>query len=465
MGFVAVGNFDLDAMETRIKDSFSGLKNPDEPRERTQSPLPDHEPKYVVVTDKELTYTSVAVNWKTDDVESNTARGYNESTVEGLAMSILNERFALLTTQPGNAFLGAGIGVQRLTPAEGATYMGIGAPEGKALAAYEAALTEVERLRRFGVTQAELDRARTNHLRQVQSWILESENEPSSEAAEELIRVYTNGEMVTGAEFEAKMVESHVKTLTTEDLNTAFNRLMSEGSKVVVVTQPDKDGAAAPTVEALKAIEAKVSKMELQPPEKEGETEPPVDTPEPGSIVERDTETWSAIGFTKWTLSNGIEVYWKETDFKDDSLTYSGWSPGGTAMVDVADRVAASTAVPLSRQSGAGRLDIPGLVRWGAGKDFTANVGLGGNYESISGSASPKDFESALMATYALITQPRFSEDAFRVERDRRTEGPRNRPRHPRHARTDAWTDARYADEPWQKSWTVPTQPAMHLAQ
>lgn len=464
MAFIAVGDFDVDEMEAQIKARFGKLENPDEPRERVRPDLPDHDPLYTVVTDPELPQSSVAMMMKFDDLEGQTHGSYRETLIEGMAASILNERLGAIARKPGAPFLGAGVNSGRMTPTEGRVGLGVGAREGELLTAYEAGLVEVERMVRHGATQAELDRARTNTLRRFEGYILEKENEPSGQAAQELIRVFTNKECMPGIEYEAMLAKRYLPNVTLDEVNAVMREAMKKGSRVVIATLPDKEGVEPPTVDDLKAIEAKVAAMEIDPPQAEAAVQPPVDPPAPGSIVTTDTTLLEPLGFTRWTLSNGIDVYWKKTDFKADQIVFRGSSPGGTRQLADQDWVPASTMTALAGRSGAGRLDVDGLIRWNSGRDFSINVSTSSNYENISGRASPQDLEHALTLVYARVTEPRFTEDAFQVEKANRAEALRNRLLNPGAVFSDAWGEALWPTDPLRRPWTIETLDQMDLA-
>ena len=53
--------------------------------------------------------------------------------------------------------------------------------------------------------------------------------------------------------------------------------------------------------------------------------------PTPGSIT--DEEQIESINAQKWTLSNGITVIAKQTDFRDDEVEFRAFSPGGHSLV------------------------------------------------------------------------------------------------------------------------------------
>lgn len=464
MAFVAVGDFDVDQMEARIKRSFSGLENPSEPRERVRPDLPAHDPIYLVIADPELPGTSVQVSLKHDDVESNTHGSYRRKLMEGLVSSILNERLGRVARQADAPFLGAGLGGGRLTPTESASTLGVGAREGEALPAYEAALIEVERLKRFGVTRDELDRARTNTLRYFEGAMAEAENESSDEAAAELIRVFTTGETMPGLAYEAQLVEAFLPEFTVEEVSALAAGLVTDGSRIVTVLLPEKEGLIPPTVDEVKAVEARVAAMELEAPQEAAAVGAPVDAPEPGSIVATDDSLKESLGFTRWTLSNGIDVYWKETDFKDDEVVFRGTSPGGFLQHPIEDLVPAMTATSILDRSGVGRLDVDGLIAWTAGKQFDASASVGHHRETMGGSASPKDLEAALTYLYARVTAPRFDATAFELEKQSQAETLRNADLTPSARFYKAWTEAMYPGNPVVRQWTPEDLEAMDRA-
>lgn len=46
------------------------------------------------------------------------------------------------------------------------------------------------------------------------------------------------------------------------------------------------------------------------------------------------TEQDSKLGTTTWTLSNGVKVTFKKTDFKDDEIVFTSRSLGGSSLLN-----------------------------------------------------------------------------------------------------------------------------------
>ena len=118
-----------------------------------------------VVTDPELTQSSVNVIRKRPREDEHTAGDYRRDLVQRLFEAMLNERFDELTRRPDAKFLGAGIYGGNLSPkvetvALGANVQSGGIPDGLSAIGIEA-----RRARQFGFGTTELDRAKKRMVR------------------------------------------------------------------------------------------------------------------------------------------------------------------------------------------------------------------------------------------------------------------------------------------------------------
>ena len=74
------------------------------------------------------------------------------------------------------------------------------------------------------------------------------------------------------------------------------------------------------------------------------------------------------IGATVLTLSNGVEVWLKPTDFKNDQVLFSAYALGGASLATEADYPEASLATALVGVGGMGGLNPVDLSKLLAGK-------------------------------------------------------------------------------------------------
>ena len=137
--------------------------------------------------------------------------------------------------------------------------------------------------------------------------------------------------------------------------------------------------------------------------------------PTPGSITHE--EQIESIDAQKWTLSNGITVIAKQTDFRDDEVLFRAFSPGGHSLVSDDDFVSAEYAAELISGSGVGPHDNVTLEKLLAGKLVSVSPYISELFEGFRGNASPEDMETLFQLIWLYATEPRLDTAYFsRIE-------------------------------------------------
>ena len=197
-------------------------------------------------------------------------------------------------------------------------------------------LTEIARLKTHGVRPGELERAKTRTLERFEQLLAEQDKTPSRRFAEEIVRLFANDEPMPGIALEAAANRDFLPSISLDEINgfVASDGFFPDTDRVVVVGQPEKEDLALPTVDELQSVESEVAASEIAPPKLESEVGPLLSQlPAPGEIVETSTAHQEALGFTVYTLSNGIRVWAKQTDFQEDQIIVQGFGDGGTSTV------------------------------------------------------------------------------------------------------------------------------------
>ncbi|TVQ88804.1 MAG: insulinase family protein [Deltaproteobacteria bacterium] len=464
MAVIVVGDVDPDEIEASIVAKFSDLQGPDQPRERVRPEVPGlQEPAWLVLTDPEVPTSNLQVSRVFVEREGSTHGDYRRSLAEGLMQRAMAERLGELSRREDSPLLGAFAGRSRITPTSRADQLGINPKAGREIEAYELVLTELRRFVEFGPTEGELDRARRDTLRFFRSMLKEIDQTSSTTHAEEIIRVFMTGEPMPGLPYEVALAERFVPDFTVQDIQVIAEEFL-QGPRLVVGIFPEGH-ESIPSIEQFQASEARVATVELAPPEAEGELVDPIEPPPtPGSVVHIDRTFEESLGFVRYDLSNGVQVYVRPTDFKSDEVRFAGFRPGGSSLIDDADYVPLATMGSILTQSGVGALDAEALRRWLAGKNLSVTTRVGTYAEKVSGSASPEDLGYALQLLHAKVVAPRFDETAFALDRASRTESLRNRLVNPAAHFSDAWTRLVSPDDPRAQPWTVERLAEMDLA-
>jgi zinc protease len=464
MAVFVVGDVDADAAQGMIESTFSDLTNPTAERERVGFPIPVHpETLYGAYADPEQSYSIVQILTKIAGTEQPDRRSYRERYVQRALAQVLNERLATIGRQPGAPFLQASVGRGRMSPLTESEQGFAVVKDGGTEAGLQALLVEVERARRHGVTEAELDRAKSTLLAGLERAWQERDTSQSRDVLQELLRNFTNGETVPGLDVEWEAGQRYLPGISRDEVNAYAGRFLAPQGRVVTAVVPERDGVEPPSPDALRRVVEGVASLDIEPPAVEEDAGPLLpELPAPGRVVSEAFD--EATQTHEWTLSNGLTVLLKPTDFQADAIVFKGTSPGGYSLVSDEDYVAATTAVSIAALSGAGAFDAEQLARWFAGKVLSAWAYIGETDQGVQGNVRPADLEAAMQLIHARVVHPRFTQDAFDTARQQQAEWLRNRDANPATPFGDAFNRLLWQDHPRSRPWTVETLERMDLA-
>jgi zinc protease len=414
MAVIAVGDFDPAAIETKIKQHFSKLKNPANELKRTVYDVPGNtEPLVAIASDKEATGSSVNLIYKMHADSVKTVADYRKLLMERLYLSMLNSRFSEISEKPDAPFLAAGASKEgffaRTTEAFA---LAASVKDGGIERASEALLTEARRVDQFGFLQSELDRVKTNVLRSYERAYAERDKTQSEQFVDEYIGNYLQGESMPGIEYEYKVSQELMPTITLADVNSMAKRWITDENRVIIAQSPIKEGVAQPTRAGILAAFDKASKATLAAWTENVSSDKLVETaPAAGKIVASTPIT--SIGAVEWKLSNGARVIVKPTDFKADEVLFSGYSPGGTSLASDPDYMSAALASQVMQLGGLGSFNRIDLGKKLAGKAASVSPTIGETTEGLAGRSSPKDIETMFQLAYLTFTAPRLDTVVF----------------------------------------------------
>ena len=419
-GIIIVGDIDVDQMEAKIKSVFADVKKPVNPAERVYYPVADNqEPLVYIGKDKEIDDPTIEIYFKQDptpdSIKGNMAYLLQQYMLS-MTTSMLNSRLNELRQSANPPFIYAGCyyGNYFLAQTKDAFTLSISSKAEGINEALKAGLTELERVRRYGFTESEYERARANYLQRLESAYNEREKTKNDSYVNEYINHFLMAEPIPGIEFEYTTMNQIAPNIPVMAINQAIQQggLLPDNNQVVFIAAPEKEGIVCPTKEEVVAqlkgmkdlkVEAYVDKVSNEPLMKEA--------PKGGKIVSENTN--AIYGTTELTLSNGVKVYIKKTDFKADEIQMKGVSLGGTSLFPDNDKLEMSYLNSVIQAGGLGNFSKIDLTKMLAGKKVSVNAAVGANTEGITGSCSPKDFETMMQLTYLSFTAPRKDMDAF----------------------------------------------------
>ena len=448
MAVVAVGDFDMDEVERKIKEHFSTLKNPEQEVERAEYEVPGHDSTlFAIITDPEYPFTTVQTYYKRDAEDFETAEQYRNLIVGRFFTSMLNKRLAEIARQPEPPFVGANVSKGSLVRTSGYHSMGAQVQDEGVLAGLESLLVEAKRVREHGFTESELDRQKRQTLRAYLRAYNERETTSSSSHAGEYVSHFLENIPAPGIEFEYNLVQEIMPGITVEEINALAAEFVAAKNRVIMVTMPEKEGLLPPTEIELSAIFEEVEAMNVEAWVDEVNEQPLIsNVPPPGAITGRSQI--DTLGVTQITLENGVHVVMKPTNFKEDEVRFVASSPGGSSLASDASYFAASNASMLVSRSGVGAFSITDLQKVLAGKVVGASPYIGEYSEGLRGSASPEDLETLFQLLHLYVTDSRVDSSALTTFQNQLRAYIPNRTSTPQGVFSDSLIQFLYGDHP-----------------
>ena len=411
---IVVGDIDVDAMEQTIKAKFSDLKNPAKPRQRTQYSISLlNKNQFMAVTDKEFPVSVAQLMIKHPETKLITTNDYKNSILRSLFNSMIGNRFADMSKQADPPFLQAGANISGFLAGLDMYNVFVVAKPGEMERGFKSILTETERVQRFGFTQTELDRAKQSYLTNMESSFKEKDKTPSESLVNEYLRHFLEQEASPGIEYEFKMANSMIGGINLSDVNGLAKKYITDVNRDVIMMGPEKDKANLPDEAKIESWISSAKTSDISAYVDQVSNKPLLSAKLSGGKVTSESKI-PELGITEFKLSNGIKVILKPTDFKNDEISFSAFSAGGTSLYSDADFQSALYATTIIRNGGLGDFNSVQLPKLLTGKKVSVFPYLSDRFEGLSGSTSPKDIETALQLTYLYFTQPRKDAETFK---------------------------------------------------
>ena len=456
---VVVGDIDVDKIEEKIKSMFADIPAPANPQPKQLSLVPDNDKSLVsIAKDKEMSNTILNIYYKHDrlpDVLKGTMADFITSYTKSVISIIMSERFSEIVQRSNPPFIAAyaNDGDYFISKTKDAWTSTAVVKPGELDRALQALVAETERVKKFGFTEAEYDRAKDNILKAYESAYKDRDKHENSAFAEEYVRNFTDGEYVPGIDVEYKLIKHIVPDFPLEGINSYVSKLFNEDDEeynvVIGLTGPDKEGVVYPSENELRAMFRAASKAVVVANEDEVVSKILIpELPKPGKIVSEKEDPLFG-GTTLYTLSNGVRVAVKQTKYKEDQILMTATSPGGTTMFkddkDIWNLKAINNAIMLG---GLGDFSATNLRKALSGKSVMCSVGVGVSNENFNGSVSPSNLQTLFELIYLQFTGMRIDDDAYASFKERTKSDLDNKYLNPMIAFSDTLTELAYNYHP-----------------
>jgi len=413
MAVVVVGDVDVAAVERQVEEMFGSIPAKANPRERKMYNVPMHDETLVkIVDDEEASFTRVTLMHKHDRIETNTMEDMRSSMVRRAYNGMLNARLSELTKSSNPPFIfGGSFYSQDVGDIDSYSSFAMAA-EGKAEEALRVIMTENKRVQEHGFTASEFERQKADMMETVERGVKEMDKTDSGRLAMSYVYNYLDGNPIPGPKDRLNMTKKFLPTIQLSEINELANKWVKDEDRVVVISGPRKEETPLPSEQAVRNLLNEVALVDVEPYEDDVATAPFfAETLSEVAIDENISYDGAGIEFFK--LANGVEVYLKKTDFKNDEVLLRATSDGGTSLYNDDEHQNGSNATAISAESGISNFTSTQLQKLMAGKNVSVSPYIGSLTEGFSGSASPDDLEIMFQMIYLYFTNPRFDEESF----------------------------------------------------
>ena len=410
---IVVGDFDMEKMESKVKQMFNSIPAVEHPAKRPFFAIPAHDDiRYVEATDPEAkgsTLTMYLVKEQPSAEEKQTAGYVRKEVMKQLFNLMASNRLRELTEDGGMSFLGATIGYGALVRGYDVYTVTATARGDNEAGAWEAILAENERICRYGFTADELERAKltvASSLNQMGTRLDKLSNDLY--AADMKNNFLEQTPMLAFTEY-ATTADQVLQTVTPNDIKAMVEAWNNGKNCTLAVT--GETGKKHLTRDEMTAIMARVKTMQLEPYKDRLLDADLMDGVElkGGRIVsEKRIGKFDAV---EWTLDNGVRVVFRTVSETTDAVNLMAYSEGGYSLYDDARMIPPAESLSnMANVFGVNRFSGTDLQRVLTGKTVSSGIVVNELQESVIGASLTADMETLFQLTYLRFAHPRFDE-------------------------------------------------------
>lgn len=418
MAVIAVGDLDVETLEKKIIENFSGLKNPDNPKPREEFGSENHEGTFVAIEwDEEATGSQVQIYYKDkgEQKKTKTVNDYRNNMVEGLFTQMINNRLSEYSNKPNPPFI-FGFSYHGGIIGNKEAYQSIAQTnETGQLDALRTLLEENERVKRYGFKASEFERAKKDYIARMERQFKNKDKRESNRIVGSYIQNFLQDSPIPGIDWSYNYVKSELPNIKLEEVNGLISKFLHDDNRLVVLTGPKKEGLKKVTEKEVIDLLDSVKKADIKDYEDEAVREELMAVkPKKGSVTGKFVNNEGKLNeTTTLVLSNGAKITYKKTDFKNDEILFEAFSYGGTSLYsndELKQTASANGGLFEASIDGLSKNDMTKLM---SGKIANVRPYIGGSDEGMRGSASPKDLETMFQMIHLYFTKLDKDPEAF----------------------------------------------------
>jgi zinc protease len=455
---IVVGDINADDIERKIIKHFSNFVNPvNETPRPAIIPIPLRtKPVGQVVTDKEFQSTIFELyNYIEPRPNYVTWADYRKKIVERLFNLMLDERLTGVTQQANAPFLSGHASFEDFFSSYRTFSAVVVTGEKPLQPAIDSLMLVLGSIRQYGFLDAELERAKSTLLRKATSANEEREKTPTAQYVNEYVSNYLSDEPIISENEQYQFILRVLSTITRDDMAALEKKLDIGPGSFGLVLSSDKPAGVLPSGDGLIAELGQARQLPVTAYQEKEIGHTLMDhLPQAGSTTFQDQNR--QLGTINLTLSNGITVTLKPTDFKNDDIRMDAWRWGGYHQYPLADKYNAMNAAPIVRAMGIEGFTNTELDKFLAGKAVHVQPYLNPYEDGVEGNCGTADLETFLQLVNLYLTKPGIDKSAFNSFINRQEGLVQNLKVNPMAYYADTLEKIEYGSNPWANAIPTP---------
>ena len=413
---VIVGDFPAAMMEAKIKQVFSDWQAGPDPVEPETGPVAiDREPETDIYIDPALTESVSIINFSSWKDRPDTLANRDEAMLRSIGYRIIGRRLARLARSENAPYRGASFGTSNVFEDARTTGIGISSSDGDWEKGIIAAVREVRQALAFGFTEAEVAEQVANLRTGLENAVASTDTRTNGGFANAALRLFSSERIPTDPSWRLERFEAFAPQITAERVYQTLLADVPELKDPLIRFQ----GRQAPVggKEALRAAFEEGMAAEIAAPEDMGAAEfAYTDFGEPGTIVADSID--ERLGIRMIRFANGVRLNLKQTDIREDRISYRLTLDGGTLM-DTAEDPLKTAMISALAAGGLGEHSQDELQTVLAGRSVGFSISSSADSFRMGGSTTPRDLQLQMQLLTAALTDPGYrKEGEERYERN-----------------------------------------------
>ena len=416
-GIIVVGDIDVDQIEAKIRTIFGSIAKPVNPAERYEVKVPDNEkPIICLAKDKEQSIAITYIFCKHPACPKVKRNDFNYLAYKYAmyaASLMVDARLDEMRQSAEPPFISANVADENFffSPTKGSFTGQVVSSEANLTQAVTTLYREMLRAVRCGFTDSEYERAKAQILANAEATYNSRDKKKSIDYCHEYVEHFINNEPIASAEDEYALIKEIANIIDAKAVGEILAQMVGQNNLVVAAMLPDIEGISYPTESEMATALAAVAAENITPYVDAVSNEPLMSKmPKAGHVIKSES---AALGFKKYTLSNGATVYFRQTDFNNNEIRMLATSQGGTSLYPDEESANLKTVGDLMSVGGVGNFSMSELRKALAGRNLSVTPQISIFGEGISSYTTPKDCETMMQLNYLFFTSLRNDRKAF----------------------------------------------------